>query len=89
MLAEAAARGLRLLLALTNYWADYGGMRQYVAWACQARGQQVRCGWVGGRLMGAWFDGSGAGQHGGRASAAAPRAAQAGKARDQHRQTCT
>lgn len=46
LLAEAAARGLRLLLVLTNYWKDYGGMRQYVEWACQRRGEQVRCGVV-------------------------------------------
>ena len=33
VLAEAAKRGLRLLLALINYWPDYGGMQQYVRWA--------------------------------------------------------
>jgi mannan endo-1,4-beta-mannosidase len=44
LLAQAAARGLRLLLVLTNYWKDYGGMRQYVAWAAQQRGVQVRVG---------------------------------------------
>ncbi len=38
VVAGAAARGLRLLLALTNYWEDYGGMRQYAAWAREARG---------------------------------------------------
>ena len=32
----AAARGLRLILALTNYWPDYGGMDQYVAWSPSA-----------------------------------------------------
>lgn len=41
LLAEAAARGLRLLLVFTNYWRDYGGMAQYVAWARQQRGEQV------------------------------------------------
>lgn len=41
LLAEAAQRGLRLLLNLTNYWKDYGGMAQYVEWACQQRGQRV------------------------------------------------
>lgn len=41
LLAQAAARGLRLLLVLTNYWKDYGGMRQYVAWAAQQLGTQV------------------------------------------------
>ncbi|PRW56628.1 Mannan endo-1,4-beta-mannosidase 1 [Chlorella sorokiniana] len=40
VIAEAGWRGLRLLLNLTNYWKDYGGMRQYVQWAYQARGQQ-------------------------------------------------
>lgn len=43
LVTEAAARGLRLLLVLTNYWKDYGGMRQYVAWACAQRGEEVRC----------------------------------------------
>lgn len=27
---EAAVRGIKLLLVLTNYWSDYGGMQQYV-----------------------------------------------------------
>ncbi|KAL4858577.1 Mannan endo-1 [Chlorella vulgaris] len=40
LVTEAAARGLRLLLVLTNYWKDYGGMRQYVAWACAQRGEE-------------------------------------------------
>ncbi len=30
LLAEAAARGLRVVLALSNYWAAYGGVKQYV-----------------------------------------------------------
>lgn len=42
LLAEAAGRGLRLLLVLTNYWRDYGGMAQYVTWARQQRGEQAR-----------------------------------------------
>jgi mannan endo-1,4-beta-mannosidase len=29
---KAGQLGLRLVLALTNNWADYGGMRQYVSW---------------------------------------------------------
>jgi mannan endo-1,4-beta-mannosidase len=33
VLARAAAHGLRLVLTLGNYWDDYGGARQYVAWA--------------------------------------------------------
>ena len=39
VLVEAARRRLRLLLGLTNYWPDYGGMRQYVAWAAARRGE--------------------------------------------------
>lgn len=30
VLAEAARRGLKVLLALTNYWTPFGGMTQYV-----------------------------------------------------------
>ena len=30
VIAQAGARGLRLILALTNYWAAYGGIKQYV-----------------------------------------------------------
>ena len=30
LLVECSKRGLRLLPTLTNYWKDYGGMRQYV-----------------------------------------------------------
>ena len=30
LLAQCTARGLRLLLVLTNYWPDFGGMQQYV-----------------------------------------------------------
>lgn len=33
----AGERGLRLILTLTNYWPDYGGMGQYVAWSSSAR----------------------------------------------------
>jgi mannan endo-1,4-beta-mannosidase len=33
VLARAHAHGVRLILALGNYWDDYGGARQYVAWA--------------------------------------------------------
>ena len=29
LLAEAGTRGLRVILALTNYWAAYGGIKQY------------------------------------------------------------
>ena len=28
----AEARGVRLILALTNNWQDFGGMSQYVKW---------------------------------------------------------
>ena len=33
VVAAAQARGLRLLLTLTNYWDDFGGIQQYVEWA--------------------------------------------------------
>jgi mannan endo-1,4-beta-mannosidase len=33
VLARARAHGVRLVLPLGNYWDDYGGARQYVAWA--------------------------------------------------------
>jgi mannan endo-1,4-beta-mannosidase len=33
VLAEARARGLRVILTLSNYWDDFGGVRQYLAWA--------------------------------------------------------
>lgn len=33
VLAQARAHGIRLVLPLGNYWDDYGGARQYVAWA--------------------------------------------------------
>lgn len=33
VLAEAHANGVQLLLLLTNYWSDYGGIEQYVRWA--------------------------------------------------------
>jgi mannan endo-1,4-beta-mannosidase len=38
VVAEAGRRGLRLLLPLINYWPDYGGTRQYVAWSREAQG---------------------------------------------------
>ncbi len=38
VVAEAGARGIRILFNLTNFWSDYGGMGQYVAWSRQARG---------------------------------------------------
>jgi mannan endo-1,4-beta-mannosidase len=31
--AEAKSRGLRLILPLANYWADYGGLERYAVWA--------------------------------------------------------
>jgi len=33
---QAGRRGLRLILPLVNYWPDYGGMDQYVAWSPHA-----------------------------------------------------
>lgn len=38
VIAEAGARGIRILFNLINFWSDYGGMGQYVAWSRQARG---------------------------------------------------
>jgi mannan endo-1,4-beta-mannosidase len=32
LLVEAGRRGLRLLLTLTNYWKEFGGMQQYLRW---------------------------------------------------------
>lgn len=34
--AEAKARGLRLILMLTNNWSDYGGLDAYARWAGRA-----------------------------------------------------
>jgi len=33
VLATARAHGLRVIVTLANYWDDYGGIRQYLAWA--------------------------------------------------------
>ena len=33
VIAQAKAKGLRLILPMTNNWATFGGMDQYVAWA--------------------------------------------------------
>jgi mannan endo-1,4-beta-mannosidase len=33
VLVEARKRGLRVIVTLANYWDDYGGIRQYLAWA--------------------------------------------------------
>jgi mannan endo-1,4-beta-mannosidase len=32
-IAEAKKRGIRVILALTNYWKDYGGLPTYATWA--------------------------------------------------------
>jgi mannan endo-1,4-beta-mannosidase len=32
-IAEAKKRGIRVILALTNYWEGYGGLPQYAKWA--------------------------------------------------------
>ena len=32
VIAQCGGRGLRLLLVLTNYWPQYGGLQQYVRW---------------------------------------------------------
>ncbi|KAK9846590.1 hypothetical protein WJX81_007289 [Elliptochloris bilobata] len=41
VLAQAGARGLRMILVLTNYWEAYGGIKQYVRWSCERRGVEV------------------------------------------------
>lgn len=33
VLSQAQAYGIKLILTLTNYYPDYGGMQQYVSWA--------------------------------------------------------
>jgi mannan endo-1,4-beta-mannosidase len=33
VLAEARARGLRLIVTLSNHWKDYGGVPMYLGWA--------------------------------------------------------
>jgi mannan endo-1,4-beta-mannosidase len=38
-IAEAKKRGIRVILTLTNYWADYGGLPQYAKWAGAASAQ--------------------------------------------------
>ncbi|KAL4532417.1 hypothetical protein Ndes2526B_g08318 [Nannochloris sp. 'desiccata'] len=38
VIAEAGARGIRILFNLINFWSNYGGMGQYVAWSREAQG---------------------------------------------------
>ena len=33
VLAAARAKGLRVIITLSNFWDDFGGIRQYLAWA--------------------------------------------------------
>ena len=35
VIAKAGSLGLRVILPFVNYWGDYGGMDQYVAWDAQ------------------------------------------------------
>jgi hypothetical protein len=49
LLVEAGRRGLRLLLTLTNYWKEFGGMQQYLRWGGGGLGGG---GWEGGRGRG-------------------------------------
>jgi mannan endo-1,4-beta-mannosidase len=42
VIMEAGKRKLRLLLVLTNYWPEYGGMECYVRWSRQLRGLPLR-----------------------------------------------
>jgi len=32
VVAQAGAAGVRLVLTLTNYWSDFGGVQQYASW---------------------------------------------------------
>ncbi len=41
VVAQAGARGMRLMLTLTNYWHDYGGFQQYLR--CAAVNQRAAC----------------------------------------------
>ena len=33
LIASAGATGVRLVLTLTNYWSDFGGIQAYANWA--------------------------------------------------------
>lgn len=41
MIAEAAKKGLRLILSLVNNYKDFGGRAQYAEWARKAAGLAV------------------------------------------------
>lgn len=43
VLAEAGRRGLKLILALTNYWTPFGGMAQYVKYVSEQTLKQFFC----------------------------------------------
>ncbi|KIZ00565.1 Mannan endo-1,4-beta-mannosidase 1 [Monoraphidium neglectum] len=49
VIAQCAARGLRLMLTLSNFWEDFGGFPQYVRWSrglppgSPARGEDFYC----------------------------------------------
>ncbi|XP_010464782.1 PREDICTED: putative mannan endo-1,4-beta-mannosidase 4 [Camelina sativa] len=40
VIAEAKRLGIKMIMPLVNNWSDYGGRKQYVAWA-QSRGEKV------------------------------------------------
>jgi mannan endo-1,4-beta-mannosidase len=42
VIASARAHGIRLVLPLANYWADYGGVQQYLRWHGLPPGQPQR-----------------------------------------------
>jgi hypothetical protein len=41
LLTHCKSKGLRLILTLTNYMKDFGGMQQYARWASQATASQA------------------------------------------------
>jgi hypothetical protein len=42
VLAAARAHGLRVIITLANAWDDFGGIRQYLAWAGRRKGSGPR-----------------------------------------------
>jgi mannan endo-1,4-beta-mannosidase len=42
VVAEAGRRGMVLILVLSNYWADYGGLAQYLRWRGYREGDRWR-----------------------------------------------
>ena len=51
LVAECFKRRLRLLLVLTNYWLDYGGMQQYVRYAADFQSTHHNGSWLAARKV--------------------------------------